>query len=86
MCSIGNLDVPTMLTALVNTAWIGVTTFHIRLLLFDSFSESCNVDLVMSQAPLRFEFFQQHHIVLEMSRLQDEWFGEMKQLVHTDCC
>ena len=81
-----DLTAANLIMEVANTEWILPATFHIRLLLFESSTDLTHVEQILREAPFRCEIFQQHFVVIEMSRLLGRWVGEMKQLVDNLSC
>ena len=70
--------------SLLSSEWLWRSTFHLRVLPFQTSPEQTHIDaLLMRETPMFFEPFHLCRIVVEVSFLPMAWSGAMKQLATT---
>ena len=69
--------------SLLSSEWLWRSTFHLRVLLFQTSPEQTHVDALLRETPMFFEPFHLCRIVAEVSLLPMAWSGAMKQLATT---
>ena len=70
--------------SLLSSEWLWRSTFHLRVLLFQTSPEQTHIDvLLMRETPMFFEPFHLCRIVVEVSFLPMAWSDAMKQLATT---
>ena len=75
-----------LLQCIVDTKWLWSSTFHLRVLLFQTNGCGAHVCDLLSALPMMFAPFHHCKIVVEISVLPVAWSNEMKQLVTTLAC
>ena len=69
--------------SLLDSEWLWRSTFHLRVLLFQTSPEQHHVDALLRELPMFFEPLHVCRIVAEVSFLPVAWSGDMKQLATT---
>ncbi len=87
MNSFDGTSLERLLQCIGDSNWLWSSTFHLRVLLFQTDGCGEHVCDLLSELPLVFAPFRQRKIVVEISVLPLAWSNEMKQqLVTTLAC
>lgn len=76
-------DLAALFQSILSSDWLWRSTFHLRVLLFQTEPEPTHADALLRETPMFFEQFHLCHIVVEVSLLPVAWSGTMKQLATT---